>query len=83
MCNIVAAERVIYKVNDVNTSFSEMMALAEQPAGHHLLAALVQQRRSGYPTQVRRTLKNIFSVLQSKTAQLTPGQSFDLIQAYE
>ena len=24
---IVAAERVIYKVNDVNTSFSEMMAL--------------------------------------------------------
>jgi hypothetical protein len=25
--NIVAAERVIYKVNNVNTSFSEMMAL--------------------------------------------------------
>ncbi len=25
--NIVAAERVIYKVNDVPTSFSEMMAL--------------------------------------------------------
>jgi hypothetical protein len=25
--NIVAAERVIYKVNGVNTSFSEMMAL--------------------------------------------------------
>jgi len=26
--NIVAAERVIYKVNNVNTSFSEMMALS-------------------------------------------------------
>ena len=25
--NIVAAERVIYKINNVNTSFSEMMAL--------------------------------------------------------
>ena len=27
--NIVAAERVIYKINNVNTSFSEMMALPE------------------------------------------------------
>jgi hypothetical protein len=27
--SIVAAERVIYKVNNVNTSFSEMMALPE------------------------------------------------------
>jgi hypothetical protein len=26
--NIVAAERVIYKVNGVNTSFSEMMGLS-------------------------------------------------------
>ena len=25
--NVVAAERVIYKVNNTNTSFSEMMAL--------------------------------------------------------
>jgi hypothetical protein len=25
--NVVAAERVIYKVNNINTSFSEMMAL--------------------------------------------------------
>ena len=29
--DIVAAERVIYKVNNVNTSFSELMGL---PAGH-------------------------------------------------
>ena len=27
--NIVAAERVIYKINNINTSFSEMMALPE------------------------------------------------------
>ena len=27
--NIVVAERVIYKVNNVNTSFTEMMALPE------------------------------------------------------
>ena len=47
--NIVAAERVIYKVNGVNTSFTEMMALAEQPVEHHLLAALVQQCGPGYP----------------------------------
>ena len=40
---IIAAERVIYNVNHLPTSFSEMMALPGQPAGQHILAALVQQ----------------------------------------
>jgi len=30
---IVAAERLIYKANDVNTSFSEMMALPNNQLG--------------------------------------------------
>ena len=55
--NIVAAERVIYKVNGIQTSFSEMMALAEQPAEHHLLAALVQQCGPGYPVEIWRAVK--------------------------
>ena len=42
---IVAAERVIYNVNGTNTSYSEMMALPNNRAGHHVLAALVQRRR--------------------------------------
>ena len=51
----MAAERLIYKVNGVNTSFSEMMALPNKPAGHHLLAAVVQQRGPGYPAAHLRT----------------------------
>ncbi len=45
---IVAAERVIYKVNGINTSFSEMMGLPDTLLDINLLAALVQQRGLGY-----------------------------------
>ena len=51
--NIVAAERVVYRVSGVPTSFSELMALPEIQVRYYLLDAVVQQRRLGYPTEVR------------------------------
>lgn len=54
---ITAAERVIYKVNKVNTSFLRNDGLARCTTRYDLLAPLVQQRGSGYTIAVWSAIK--------------------------
>jgi hypothetical protein len=68
--NIVAAERLIYKVNGVNTSFSEMMALPDSQL--HNIYWLPWYNNFGLDTQLR--VGNV-SETEQATVHLYLGES--------
>jgi hypothetical protein len=79
--NIVAAERVIYKINNVNTSFTEMMGLPD-----HLLSTtywMPNYNNAGLDTQLRignvsgsnATVQVFIAGILRESFQLGAGQS--------
>ena len=86
--NIVAAERIIYKVNNVNTSFSEMMALPERQLNvkywlpWYNNVALDTQLRFGNVSTSTATVR-LFIGGQEKTTGCTPSNSPYTLQAGE